>query len=136
MELIENPQVDPRWVDPNNPDSGRVVAHSSDARWAVVRMGFNWRLVGLEESGCYSFGWCYQDRLAALVAVAVWEPEFQDEPLGWHKRAGGVRRAPHREGNPMHNRPRCAHGTYLDAPHCGRVQVCPDFPGVRGPSSL
>lgn len=134
MELIENSEVDPRWEDSLHPDSGRIVARSSDTRWAAVHMGFNWRLVGLEKNGCYSFGWCYRNRRAILAAVAVWDPDVQDEPLGWRKRAGGMRRAPRREEDPQYNRARCVHGTYVDATFCERVRVCASFPGVFRPA--
>lgn len=133
MDLIENSEVDPRWEDSLHPDSGRIVARSSDTRWAAVHMGFNWRLMDLREDGCYSFGWCYRNRLAILAAVAVWDPDVQDEPLGWHKRAGEIRRAPHREEAPQYNRDRCVHGTYADAMFCARARVCASFPGVLGP---
>ena len=52
-------------------------------------------------------------------AVAAWTPSRQDEPNGWHKRTTHpARRAPHRDEQPVRNRPRCVHGC--------RTISCPD----------
>lgn len=67
--------------------------------------------------------------MVGLVAAArLFDPRTQDEPLGWHKRACEVRRAPYRDQDPRHNRPRCVHGTYRDEPVCARDQFCREFP--------
>ncbi|MFJ9114465.1 hypothetical protein ACIRJO_02835 [Streptomyces sp. NPDC102394] len=67
--------------------------------------------------------------MAALtVSAAVFQPDTQDEPLGWHKRAGAdIRLAPHRDQDPEHNRPRCVHGSYLGADFCEHAAVCPEI---------
>lgn len=137
MELIENAEVDPFWVDPAYPHSGRPVAHGEGNRWLAVKMGFNWRLIGVPDGwpeSNYDHGWCFRSELALLASVSVWEPGVQDEPLGWHKRATPVlRRAPRREEDPQYNRERCVHGTYVDTAFCEHAQVCTSFPGVIGP---
>ena len=47
---------------------------------------------------CYDHGWCY-DKGVALIAAVVWDPDTQDEPAGFKKRATpGRRKAPHRKG--------------------------------------
>ena len=33
----------------------------------------------------YDRGWCYPNLLAAVAAVAVWDPETEDRPAGWVK---------------------------------------------------
>lgn len=137
MKLIENPEVDPYWVVPHSPHSGLVIAESSDCRWLAVQMAFtNWRLIGVpveHEESNPEHGWCFRGQVALYAAVGVWDAEREDEPLGWHKRAGVWRRAPLREESPEYNLPRCVHGTYLHAPYCERAMVCAEFPGVFGP---
>lgn len=124
MNLIETPDTDPLW-------QGLVVAHESGCRWIAVRMLVNHRLVCVyddDSSGCAAYGWCYRSLAALVASAAVFEPDTQDEPLGWHKRAGDdVRRAPNRDQDPDHNRDRCVHGSYLDAGFCERAEVCPEI---------
>lgn len=139
MDLLARPYVPEPWASGSH--SGRVVAESVDGLWLSVPMAFtNFRLVGVpralpgvEQDWCPWWGWCFPGELALLAAVRVWEPSVEDEPLGWHKRAGEGRTAPRRFEAPRYNRPRCVHGTYLDAPCCRQVRVCQEFPGVRGP---
>ncbi|MFF8406930.1 hypothetical protein ACF06P_35545 [Streptomyces sp. NPDC015684] len=124
MKLIERPEPDPLW-------QGPVVAHESRCRWIAIPMLFNHRLVCVpdgERYGAAEYGWCYRSLAALIASAAVFEPDTQDEPLGWHKRAGGgLRRAPNRCQDPEHNRPRCVHGSYIDAGLCEHTSVCPDM---------
>lgn len=126
MKLIENPDTDPLW-------QGLVVAHDAGCRWIAVRMLFNHRLVGVLDGETYggaAYGWCYRNLAALITSAAVFNPDTQDEPIGWHKRAGAaVRRAPNRDQDPDHNRPRCVHGSYLDARRCEHADVCPEILG-------
>lgn len=91
--------------------------------------GFNDRLVLVEKDDVhrgYEFGWCFRKLGGAAVtaSLAVWDPDTQDEPLGWHKRPGmNLRRAPRRDEDPEYNRPRCVHGSYMDEP-CERDPFC------------
>lgn len=75
----------------------------------------------------WRYGWCFQkmDGLAVAAAFAVWDPDTEDEPVGWHKRPGHeVRKAPRRDTKPDYNRPRCVHGGYMHEP-CARDPYCP-----------
>lgn len=134
MNLIENPESDLLW-------QGLVIAHESGCRWIAVRMLFNHRLVCVpdgEPYGCAAYGWCYRSMAALTVSAALFEPDTQDEPLGWHKRAGDdKRRAPNRDQDPEHNRPRCVHGSYLGADFCEHADVCPEIlaHATRSPAS-
>ncbi|MEW2250414.1 hypothetical protein AB0907_24105 [Streptomyces sp. NPDC006975] len=123
MNLIEKPETDALW-------QGLVVAREAGCRWIAVRMLFNHRLICVPDDGDSNaaYGWCYRSLAALITSAAVFEPDTQDEPLGWHKRAGGdIRRAPHRDQDPDHNRARCVHGSYYDAGFCEHAEVCPEF---------
>jgi hypothetical protein len=123
MELLEPFDVDPDWRAP-------VVARAAECRWLAVPMIYNVRLVCVpdDSTGIAAFGWCYRTELALLAAVRVFDPVTQDEPLGWHKRAGGLPRwAPEREADPEYNQPRCEHGTYLHTGICDVTVHCYDF---------
>lgn len=124
MNLIENPETAPLW-------RGLVVAHEASCRWIAARMFYNHRLVCVYDDdpmGCAAYGWCYRSMAVLVASAAVFEPATQDEPVGWHKRAGAdVRRAPHRDQDPEHNRARCVHGSYLDTPACTVTQFCEEF---------
>lgn len=88
----------------------------------LVPMLFNWRVVMMradEECIGYWYAWCYARVSTAVLAVIGWEPEIEDEPAGWHKRACSERRAPKRYLRaPI--RVRCIHGAYGPA-DCGYV---------------
>jgi hypothetical protein len=91
-------------------------------------MFYNHRLICVPDDslGGAAYGWCYADATTLHLSATLFDPDTQDEPLGWHKRAGAdIRRAPHRDKDPDHNRPRCAHGSYL---HTGTRHVlhCPE----------
>lgn len=136
MELMENPEVDPCWVHAFDPAlSGRIIARTPGIRWIAMPMAFtNWRLVGAVDVHMDSapvYGWCFKGELALMASAAVWDPEVQDEPLGWHKRAGEPRQAPRRSEDLVYNRLRCVHGSYLNDQRCTQVDFCPEFPSRR-----
>lgn len=116
------------WTHPDHhPSSGLVIGQSSDCRWIITQMTFNWRLIGVPVEYAESnpeYGWCFASPAALMLAANAWDPETQDEPLGWHKRAGIPRRAPRRDELKEYNQPRCVHGSYLhetcavDPYHC------------------
>ncbi|SMF86379.1 hypothetical protein [Streptomyces sp. Amel2xC10] len=123
MNLIENPEVDPLW-------QGLVIAHESGCRWIAVRMLFNHRLMCVPDGGLgdAAYGWCYPSLPALVASAAAFDPDTQDEPVGWHKRPGAnTRRAPHRDQDPEHNQPRCVHGSYLHTLKCQHAAVCPEI---------
>lgn len=124
MNLIENPEPDLLW-------QGLVIAHEAGCRWIAVRMLFNRRLVCVPDGDTYgdaAYGWCYRTLATLITSAGIFQPDTQDEPLGWHKRAGAdVRRAPNRDQAPAHNQPRCVHGTYLGANRCDHADVCPEI---------
>lgn len=119
----ETPIYDSRW-------EGTELAADDTHRYLWIWQGFNIRLIavpkGEDGEWGYDHGWCYpRDPELVARAVADWNPDTQDEPTGWHKRpTHPVRRAPRREEEPEHNRPRCVHGCYL-ADGCRTVN-CPD----------
>lgn len=121
MRLFKAPEVD---------EYGHTrLAEDDEHYYECWPMGFNDRLVLVEKADPFSgyvYGWCFEkrDTLMVRAALLIWDPETQDEPQFWHKRAGKVRRAPKRGVNPMYNRDRCVHGSYMDGP-CERDQFCP-----------
>ena len=119
------------YAEPTVNEYGHIrFAEDDDHYYECWPMGFNDRLVMVEKAdpyGGYEYGWCYEKRDGLLVqaALLIWEPEMQDEPQFWHKRPGmNVRKAPRRALNPMYNRDRCSHGSYMDEP-CARDPFCP-----------
>lgn len=109
---------------------GYVLGGDDSHRYLWLWHGYNIRLIavphGPDRMTSYDHGWCYpRDPAAVEAAYATWDPETQDEPTGWHKRATRpARRAPSRERDPAHNRPRCVHGCYHDQ-GCRTIN-CPD----------
>jgi hypothetical protein len=97
-------------------------------RYLIVRMGLNHRLIGIDERNMPTYGWCFKTYHHAYAALLLWEPDTQDEPLFWHKRAGEPRRAPGRDHNPDYNRPRCVHGSYLHDRVCDIDPFCSEMP--------
>lgn len=92
---------------------GTVLGSDDTHRYIWVWFGYNLRLLAVPHHGFgYDHGWCYRRNPQALEdAVAAWDPDTQDEPDGWHKRATHPpRRAPHHD--PARHVPRCVHGTY------------------------
>lgn len=130
--ILEDPEPDPCWADEaHHPASGAVIGRSAGHRWIMVQMAFtNWRLIGCPEEYEEShpvYGWCFNGAPSLLLACFAWNPEVQDEPLGWHKRAGEPRRAPDRSWDLVYNRPRCIHGGYLDSDTCLVTEYCEEF---------
>lgn len=120
--LLPAPEWDKGWA-------GLVLGQDATHRWMLLPLNYNARLVTVPHGDLtgWDYGWCYpQDIPAVLAALADYDPDTQDEPMGWHKRPGAdVRQAPRRGERPEYNRPRCCHGAYLDE-QC-RDQFCPEF---------
>ncbi|MFE3378781.1 hypothetical protein [Streptomyces anulatus] len=123
MKLHEPPVLDLHW-------EGYELAADTTHRFLWIPQGSNLRLIAVPidapESMGYDHAWCYpRDPDVITSAVAVWDPDTQDEPTGWHKRpTHPVRRAPRRDQDLEYNRPRCHHGSLLAEP-C-RTVVCHD----------
>ncbi|MFJ5037999.1 hypothetical protein [Streptomyces parvulus] len=128
----DTPILDEHW-------QGFELARDDTRRYVWIWHGFNLRLIAVhaDDPTGYDHGWCYaRDPEAVAAAVAAWDPDTQDEPAGWHKRATWpVRQAPRRSENPTYNRARCVHGCYLDqgcrTVNCKEVLRYQD--GVRSP---
>lgn len=124
--LLPAPVWDEDWA-------GLLLAEDATHRWILLSFGYNMRLITVPhgERNGWDYGWCYpRDEAAVRAALESYDPDIQDEPMGWHKRPGAaVRKAPRREELPEYNRPRCQHGAYL-AEEC-RDRFCPDFMAVR-----
>lgn len=128
MHLYDKPVTNDR--------EGITLAEDDDSYYEAVRMLFNWRLVVTPKSavGVYSYGWCYDGPAPIAAALKVWDPETQNEPLGWKKRPATqlIRVAPRAGENPEYNRPRCDHGGYPDTgrcvtdPYCKGAEPLPD----------
>jgi hypothetical protein len=122
------PIHDPHW-------EGDELAHDDTHRFVWIWQGFNIRLIAVpkNEDGAWSYdhAWCFpRDPEGVARAVGEWDPDTQDEPMGWHKRpTNPARRAPRREAEPHYNRDRCVHGCYLDE-GCRTVN-CPDVLDYR-----
>ena len=110
---------------------GDLLGESDGVRWLCLPMIFNHRLIGVVndyDAFGATWGWCFASREQALESFRAWDPETEDEPLGWHKRVTGpVRQAPELLLNPEHNLSRCRHGSYLDTEKCAVADVCDDF---------
>lgn len=119
--LLPAPEWDKDWA-------GWALGQDATHRWMLLDYNYNARLVTVPHGDLtgWDYGWCYpQDTAAVLAALADYDPDTQDEPMGWHKRPGcAVRKAPRRQERPEYNRPRCQHGAYLDE-QC-RDQFCPE----------
>lgn len=118
--------------------AGRVVADAAGCWWMSTPMSFtNYRLIGIpkalrgtEQEWIPAWGWCFRGELALMAAVSVWDPLTEDEPLGWHKRAGDPRRAQMRHQKMDYNQLRCVHGSYLAHGECAVDRHCQEFRGV------
>lgn len=53
----------------------------------VIRMLYNARVTIGPAYGCgyYEDCWCYSTAAGAIGAADAWDPEAQEEPLGWKK---------------------------------------------------
>lgn len=112
-----------------NDREGFTIAEDADHWYDMIPMTFNHRLVLTPKTDprFWDYGWCYNNPTEVLLAMKVWNPETQNEPLGWKKRPTYdlVRTAPRAEEEPEYNRPRCEHNHYIgDGPchyiGCGR----------------
>ncbi|WP_284576694.1 hypothetical protein [Streptomyces sp. 2P-4] len=112
---------------------GYVLGQDDVHRFLWIWQGFNIRVIAVPHGDTtgYDHAWCYpRDPAAVEAAIEQWDPDVEDEPLGWHKRATTEpRRAPHRDRDRAYNRPRCRHGDYIHGT-C-RTTNCPDAPGGR-----
>ncbi|MDX2922722.1 hypothetical protein [Streptomyces sp. NE06-03C] len=123
MKLHKPPILNTHW-------EGYELGADATHRYLWIWHGYNIRLIAvpLDDPKCmgYDHAWCYpRDPEAVAAAVAAWDPDTQDEPTGWHKRATDPpRQAPRREEDPEHNRPRCRHGCYVES-GCRTIN-CPD----------
>ncbi|MDX3345962.1 hypothetical protein PV387_43250 [Streptomyces sp. ME02-6987-2C] len=125
MQLHETPILDEHW-------EGEELARDDTHRYVWIWQGSNIRLLAIPDTPdgdwSYNHGWCYpRDPELVAQAVADWDPDTQDEPMGWHKRpTWPVRQAPRRNDNPQYNRARCEHGSYFLNDGC-RVLNCRDI---------
>lgn len=121
MKLHEEFIPDPLW-------EGIEAAADGECRYIVVRMIYNHRLTVVRDGWPIALhGWCFKTAPHALAALGAWEPDTQDEPLFWHKRAGEPRLAPHRHHDLDYNRPRCVHGSYLHDRACDIDPFCKEM---------
>jgi hypothetical protein len=116
---------------------GMLVAADKDHFYVLVPMfGNNYRLVlsPLEDISDWTYGWCYEGDLAPMLALRVWDPQTENEPVGWKKRpTARIRIAPDAAAKPEYNRPRCVHGNYMaDRVDWGCRTAPNGCPGVMG----
>lgn len=74
-----------RWSDVREVwNVGETETHFVD----IAPMLFNHRVVMTPKNlpMTHDGGWCYPTKLAALAAVAVWNPDVEPEPVGYIKR--------------------------------------------------
>lgn len=121
MQLHDTPVHNTAW-------KAAELAADGKHRYLIVRMGFNHRLIGIDQRDMPTYGWCFKMYQHAYAALLIWDPTTQDEPLLWHKRAGEPRRAPRRDHNPDYNLPRCVHGSYLHDRVCDIDPLCTEMP--------
>ncbi|WP_327358380.1 hypothetical protein [Streptomyces sp. NBC_01304] len=117
-----------------DPDTGAyLLGEHAGSRWYLKQMIFTWRIVGcpITENGWpEEYAWDYPSHHVALTAITMFDPETMNEPPGYVKRKGDVRKAPRSDDHPRYNRARCLHGHYQadrDCPWPG----CPTNPHTR-----
>ncbi|MFH9606931.1 hypothetical protein [Streptomyces sp. NPDC017448] len=137
-----------RYDEPEVIEEGLRLGEDDEFTYECWPQMYNDRLVlrSKKDPYTYEYGWCFPKQLGVAVAaaLAVWNPETQDEPVGWHKRAvQNIRRAPRRDEDPAYNRERCVHGSYMDAYctvdlHCprDRARMTEDFDELLRRNSL
>lgn len=112
---------------------GQEAAADEEFLYIVVPMFFNDRLIVVRSGSPEAmYGWCFKKGPYALAAVAMWDPDTQDEPILWHKRVGDTRQAPRRDHDPDYNRPRCVHGSYLHDRICDVDPLCSKMHSRQG----
>lgn len=134
MELLDNPYVPNEWAHTTNP--AWVIAEGSGFLWMSAPMAFGaFHLLGVngpDHVMAFSpvHGWAYRSEAPLLAALASWNPETENEPVGWHKRQGDPRLAPHGDRRPEYNFPRCIHGSYVVRGMCDVTPYCKEMPGA------
>lgn len=129
MILLDTFVWDDQW-------QGEEVAVHGDLRCLVLWYGYNIRLMVLPArhvpvtAATYGsmYAWCYDRKgghEAVHEALRAWDPDTQDEPTGWKKRAAGARLAPSRDPHDPANTPRCEHNGDMITGDC-RLTVCHD----------
>jgi hypothetical protein len=133
VELLESPEWDEQW-------QGEILARHDGWKYVWLWYGWNIRLMVLwDGEPCAQtwgtpYAWCYERSDGpepVREALRAWDPDTQDEPLGYKKRAAGARVAPSRDPRDPYNRPRCEHGAYMDVDLDCRLTVCHTTLGYR-----
>lgn len=104
-------------------------AGEDDLYWYdFARYGFNHRLMLTPKAAPqgWDWAWCFRGPRELVAGLFVWNPETQNEPLGWHKRPTYLRSrvAPRAAEQPEYNRLRCIHGCYPEDGICGVDRFC------------
>ncbi|MFE4863267.1 hypothetical protein [Streptomyces sp. NPDC056670] len=111
-----------------NDREGFTIAEDDEYFYDALPYAFNWRLVMTPKADprVWDYGWCYDGSASLILAMRVWNPETQNEPLGWKKRPTGrtARIAPRAGTEPKYNRPRCVHGHYPADGPCSTDPYC------------
>jgi hypothetical protein len=119
------------------PDWGGIeVAADEQFTYVICRMLYTHRLHVIRKGPgitVATYAWCFKKLPLAVAAVGVWDPETQNEPLWWHKRAGETRYAPRQHEQAEYNLPRCIHGSYLHQPSCDIDPFCHEVPRQGSP---
>lgn len=133
MELLATPEWDEEW-------QGEIIARHDGWRYVWLWYGWNIRLIVIwdgppsAERWGVPYAWCYERKdgpEAVCAALRAWNPDTQDEPPGYKKRAADARTAPSRDPLDPVNRPRCEHGGYMDVDNDCRTDVCHTTLGYR-----
>lgn len=85
-------EPEPRWDDKIQ---SLVVSETESWIVSVTPMIFNDRVLLTskdEYPHTWTAGWCYDKGGAALLAAQAWDPETENEPVGFKKLAGDTRR--------------------------------------------
>lgn len=105
-----------------------TIAEDDEYYYDAIPMLYNWRLVMTPKDNqlSWDYGWCFAGPIELRLAMLAWDPETQNEPLGWKKRPTGIRTrtAPRADEDPSTNRPRCVHGHYPDDGPCETDPFC------------
>lgn len=105
-----------------------TVAEDDEYWYDMLPMMFNHRLVLCPKNNplVYEWAWCFNGPLELGAAVHVWDPDTQNEPVGWKKRPSELRSrvAPRAEEDSQYNRFRCIHGSYPEDGPCVVAEYC------------
>ena len=73
------------------PDGGVRLKETETHFIDVIPMIYNWRIVTTPKNfpKVYDRGWCYagRDKTPAVLAALAWDPDTEEEPMGWIKQA-------------------------------------------------